>query len=330
MTVRYMTLVACFFVLGFVACKKDQDKANDKTTKQGSTTPSKAETKTVVATTTMLADMARVVGKDVVEVKSIMKPGGDPHLHQPTPGDAKMVARSHLVLTSGLYLEGWIEDLVKNAGGKRKVIVASKGVKPITMEGSPGGVDPHFWFDIKAWSTAVDNVSAGMIELVGADSKGAQKIKSNTKAYKTRLHKLDAWVTHQLNTVPKEKRVVITSHDAFNYFGRAYAVEVVGIQGSSTEQEASQRDVANTIELVKKKGVSAIFVETSVNPALIKQVAKETGAKALGPLYSDSLGAKGTPAESYVGMITEDVRIIVTGLEGKYSSFNEDQPQSGK
>lgn len=330
MTIRYMTLFLCFFALGFVACKKTQNNTGAKTTKQGSNTSTNIEVKTVVATTTMLADVARVVGKDVVDVKSIMKPGGDPHLHQPTPGDAKMVARSHLVLTSGLYLEGWIDDLVKNAGGKRKVIVASKGVKPISMEGSPGGVDPHFWFDIKAWSKAVDNVSGGMVELVGADSEEAAKIKENTKAYKTKLHKLDAWVTHQLNTVPKEKRVVITSHDAFNYFGRAYGVEVVGIQGSSTEQEASQRDVANTIELVKKKGVAAIFVETSVNPALIKQVAKETGAKALGPLYSDSLGAKGTPAESYVGMITEDVRIIVTGLGGNHTPFDEKQAPKGK
>lgn len=273
----------------------------------------------VVATTTMLADMTSIIGGDLIKVHGIMGAGGDPHTYQPRPSDAKKVVASKMVVTNGLHLEGWVDDLVRHSGGTRPVVVATKGMDPIRMKGSPGGVDPHVWFDVKMWSKSVDHIAQGIMALVS--SKDASLVQARAKKLEQTLLKLDAWARSNLATIPKEERVLITSHDAFNYFGRAYDVEVVGIQGVSTEQEAGQRDVANVIELVKSKKVRAIFIETSVNPSLIKQVAKETGVKVLGPLFSDSTAPKGSAGDTYMGMIVENVRIITQGLGGTYTPF---------
>lgn len=275
----------------------------------------------VVATTTMIGDMAAQLGQGVVTVETIMRPGGDPHLYQPTPKNAKAVAGSQLVLTNGLHLEGWIDDLVKNAGGQRPVVVVSQGVQAISMDGFAGGVDPHFWFDVMAWKVATQNTQDALIKLVASDAAKVQQIKDNTLMYNAKLDRLHAWASERLGTIPKGQRVLITSHDAFNYFGRAFDLEVVGIQGLSTEQEASQRDVANIIELVRARSVPAIFIETSVNPALIEQVAREAKIKVAGPLYSDSLGPSGGAAASYVGMFAENVRLITEALGGRYEPF---------
>ncbi len=275
----------------------------------------------VVATTTMLGDLAQAIGGDAVSVSSIMKPGGDPHLYQPTPGDARLIASSSLVITSGLHLEGWIDDLVRNAGGERPVVVASKRVTPIRMENSPGGVDPHFWFDLEAWSLAADEVGEQLVILVGSDTDAGKQVQSRLVAYKAEVAHLNAWTKDRLSSVPRQQRVLITSHDAFNYFGRAYEIDVIGIQGISTEQEAAQRDVANIIDMVRERNAPAVFVETSVNPQLIEQVARETGVKVAGPLYSDSIGPAGGPAATFLGTVAENVRIITEALGGEYIAF---------
>lgn len=278
----------------------------------------------VVASTTMLADLAGQIGGDAVQVEGIMSPGGDPHLYQPTPRDARIVARSQLVVKSGLKLEGWIDDLLDNAGGTRPTVVASTGVEPIHMEGFAGGVDPHFWFDLKAWELAAKNVGAALITLVGEDSPEAQGIKQRLDAYLLKVERLDAWVRERLSSIPRTRRMLVSSHDAFNYFGRAYDIDVVGVQGISTDQQASQRDLAKIIELVKKREVRAVFVETSVNPALIEQVARETGAKLSGPLYSDSIGAADSPAATFVGTVTENIRMLTEALGGEHIPFKSE------
>lgn len=275
----------------------------------------------VVATTTMLADLAEQLGSDDVEVHGIMKPGGDPHLYQPTPGDARTIASSDMVITSGLYLEGWIDDLVRNAGGERPVVVAGDDVEPIRMKESPGGVDPHFWFDLEAWSLATKTVGAGLVELVGPRTDAAKRIRKRQQAYLAEVDALDTWTRERLKSIPDERRVLITSHDAFKYFGRAYGIDVVAIQGISTESEASQRDVANVVDVVRDRGAPAVFVETSVNPQLIEQVARETGVEVAGPLYSDSIGPADSPASTFVGTVSENVRIITEALGGEYMAF---------
>ena len=291
--------------------------------RSAATTTSGLEQKpVVVATTTMLADLAMHVGGQDVVVKGIMKPGGDPHLYQPTPGDARMIASSQMVITSGLHLEGWIDQLVRNAGGERPVVVASQRVEPIRMENSPGGVDPHFWFDLQAWKLAADAVGEALVELVGKDTEAARRIQARLVAYRADVEALDRWTRERLSSIPERQRVLITSHDAFNYFGRAYGIDVVAIQGISTEQEASQRDVANVIDEVRKRGAPAVFVETSVNPQLIQQVARETGVKVAGPLYSDSIGPADGPASTVIGTVAENVRILTEALGGTYVAFD--------
>ena len=327
-TTRSLTALLCCLAFG---C--DQPKADARSEAQapgeGALSAAKAhlspgERPRVIATTTMLADAARQIGGDAIEVHSIMRPGGDPHLYQPTPSDAKSVYTSHLVLTSGLHLEGWLEELVKNAGGERPVKVASRSIEPIRMEGSPGGVDPHFWFDLGAWHTASGNVTDALLDLVGAESEQGRAIAQRGETYRARIKALDGWTKAQLDTVPKTQRVLITSHDAFNYLGRAYDIDVVGIQGVSTDQAASQRDVVNIIETVRSRHVPTIFIESSINPALIEQVASETGVKTAGPLYSDSLGLPGSGAETYEGMIVENITQIVSGLGGEVAPFKGD------
>ena len=275
----------------------------------------------VVATTTMIGDMAAQLGRGVVRVETIMRPGGDPHLHQPTPRDAKLVASCALVLINGMNLEGWIEDLVKHAGGQRPVITVSQGVSPIAMKDKPEGVDPHFWFDVQAWSQATHQVQRALEALVGEGSPEAARVRQNAQDYRAELARLEAWASQRLDSIPKHQRVLITSHDAFHYFGRAFGVEVIGVQGVSTEQEASQRDVANTIELVRARNVPAIFMETSVNPSLVQQIAREAAVKVQGPLYSDSLGAPGSGADTYVGMVVQNVRMITGALGGQDAPF---------
>jgi len=286
----------------------------------GCDSPAPAPQADIVVTTTMLGDMTRQIAGDDFIVGCIMKPGGDPHLYQPTPADARMVAQSQMVVMSGLHLEGWIEDLVRNAGGAPHVVIASKPVEPIRMKDAPGGVDPHFWFDAKAWSAAAGHVGKEMM-LLSDDPNVRERIQLRTVSYQAKVVALDTWVRQRLRTVQPKHRVLITSHDAFNYFGAAYGIDVVGIQGTSTEQEASQRDVANIVDLVRARNAPAVCVESSVNPALIQQVAREANIEVAGPLYSDSVGPVGSGAETYEGMMAENVRIIVKALGGDFAPF---------
>lgn len=305
-------VVALALMVGAIGCEKSEDTGD-------------SQRKKVVATTTMLADLTAELAGDDLDVVGIMSPGGDPHLYQPTPSDARAIASSDMVVRSGLKLEGWIDDLLENAGGERPIVTASKGVDAIRAEDQYGGIDPHFWFELDAWAKATENVSAALIELVGPETAEAERIRQRTRAYLERVERLDGWVRTQLATIPKEQRVLITSHDAFGYFGRAYDIDVVALQGISTEQEASQRDVARIVELVRNRKAPAVFVETSVNPALIEQVAHETGAEVAGPLYSDSIGQSGGPAGTFVGTVAENVRMITESLGGTYRPFRLDR-----
>lgn len=280
----------------------------------------------VVGTSTMLCDAIGEIGGDAIDAGCIMKPGGDPHLYQPRPSDAALLARSTLVVTNGLRLEGWIDELVRNAGGQRPIVVAGESMREVlSLPGSHSAVDPHFWFDVPAWSDAMGRVGAAIAGAVPEAQRAG--VLARTEAYRARLARLDAWTRRELDRVPRERRVLITSHDAFRYFGRAYGVEVVAIQGVSTEQEASQRDVARVVDLVRSRGARAVFVETSVNPSLMRQVAAETGVRLAGPLFSDSVGPEGSPGAGYVGMVAENIRMIVDGLGATPTPFDDRQPE---
>ena len=265
-----------------------------------------------VATTTMIADLVRQVGGHRVEVKGIMAPGGDPHVYKPVPGDAEAIARAEVVFVNGLKLEHWIEDLIHNAGGgTKKVVVVSDGVKHRVSPFDANVPDPHFWFDVGRWRQAGANVAKALTEV---DAAGADAYAANAKLYDQQLLALDGWVRTRVKAVPEGRRKLVTSHDAFAYFGEAYGFEVVPVQGISTDAEASTKDVARVVELVRKTGVKTLFVETSVNPKLIEQVARETDTRVGGALYSDSTGPLESAGGTYVGMVRDNVALLVEGL----------------
>lgn len=301
---RFLVLIFVVFALGCQGAKS--------TPADGSKKP------LVVTTTTMLASLVEEVGGDLVEVRSLVHPGGDPHSYQPTPRDVRDVARASLIVTNGLGLEGWMTDLVRNAGkgASAKVVVASEGIEPLTTNGA---TDPHFWFDVLLWKQATHTVEQRLITLI---PESEDTLKAQANGYRLELDALNQWILTQIEKLPPKSQVLVTSHDAFNYMGRAYALRVVGIQGVSTEHEASQRDIINVIQIVRESGVKAIFGETSVNPALVNQVARETGVEVRGPLYSDSLGGKGSGAENYRDMVIKNITAITEGLGGEVEAFS--------
>lgn len=265
----------------------------------------------VVATTTMLEDLTRALAGDDIAVNGIMKPGGDPHLYKPTPADARLIARSDLVITNGLKLEGWIDDLVRNAGGDARVAVATEGIDALKDPTRTNYPDPHVWHDVELWKTAVGNVRDALIKV---DPSHSADITARAEALLKELTALDAEVKASINAIPREHRVLVTSHDAFNYYGARYGLKVVAVQGLSTESEAGARDVARVVDVVKAAKLPAIFVENSVNPKLIEQISRETGASIGGTLYSDSLGDADGPGGTYQGMIRENTRLIHAAL----------------
>jgi ABC-type Zn uptake system ZnuABC Zn-binding protein ZnuA len=297
-------LLGCVLALALLGCQPTGD-AGDAS--HGGKAPLRA-----VATTTMIADLVRQVGGHRVTVKGIMAPGGDPHVYKPVPADAQAVAQAQIVFINGLKLEHWVEDLIHNAGGKHTLAVVTAGVKERKSPFDANVPDPHFWFDVSRWRLAVRNV-ARMLRM--ADPEGAEVYDANAELYDQQLDSLDKWVRERVKQVPKERRKLVTSHDAFAYFGEAYGFEVVPVQGISTDAEASTQDVARVVDLVRKTGVKTLFVETSVNPKLIEQVARETGTTVGGALYSDSTGALDTPGGSYVGMVRDNASLIVEGLK---------------
>ena len=277
----------------------------------------------VVVTTTMLEDAVEQIGGEHFEVHSLVNVGADPHVYQPQPNDARMVADSDAVVMNGLMLEGWMESLVRNAGGERPVIVGGEAIDEEALIRVEGAIDPHVWFDVGMWRQVTDRVASSLVELTDDDEVAAD-IAARHAGYDQILEQLDDWVDERMASVPDEQRVLITSHDAFNYFGNAYGIDVEAVQGLSTEQEASQRDVANIIDLVEARNAPAVFTETSVNPGLIEQVARETGIERAGPLYSDSVGPADSGADTYVGMVRANVEMITEALGGDYEGFDEE------
>lgn len=267
----------------------------------------------VVTTTTMLTDLAREIGGDKLDIQGLLTPGGDPHLYKPTPGDAKLIARSDLVLTHGLKLEGWMDNLVRNVGGESEVVVTTSGIKPYSDPQKTGYPDPHSWHDVSLWQKQAENVCTAF---VGLDPANAETYRSRKATYLKTLKTLDDWVKLEVAKIPASKRYLVTSHDAFRYFGERYGLKVVAVQGVSTDSEAGARDIARVVELVRSQKIPAVFIESSVSPKLVEQISRETGAKVGGILYSDALGAAGSGAANYEGMIRANTALIVKGLTG--------------
>jgi zinc/manganese transport system substrate-binding protein len=266
----------------------------------------------VVATFSVLADFARNVGGERIEVAALVGPNGDTHVYQPKPADAKELGAARLIVVNGLGLEGWIDRLIKASGAKAPVIVATKGIKPQQMrEEGRVELDPHAWQSIADAKIYVANIRDG---LIAADPEGASAYRANANNYLGKLDALEKEVTAEIAKIPPGRRQIITTHDAFGYFGTAYGFRFIAPEGVSTETEASARDVAKIIRQIKAQKIPAVFLENVTDPRLMRSIAAESGATVGGTLYSDALSPPTGPASTYVDMMRNNIRELAAAL----------------
>lgn len=276
----------------------------------------------VVATTSIVADLVREVGGERVEVTALMGPGVDPHLYRASEGDVRRMTEADVVFYNGLHLEGRMVELFEQMADRGvPTVAAAGGIEEDQLLAPPefqGAHDPHIWMDVMLWKEAT--LWAGEA-LAGLDTAHAEGYRDRANAYAGQLDALDAQVREQVARVPKEQRVLVTAHDAFNYFGRAYDFEVRGLQGISTVAEAGTADVQELARFVAERRIPALFVETSVSPRSIEAVRAAVRARGFevtvgGNLYSDALGGEGSGAATYESMILHNVNTIVSALGG--------------
>jgi zinc/manganese transport system substrate-binding protein len=266
----------------------------------------------VVATFSILADFVKNVGGDRVEVASLVGRNSDAHVYAPSPADAKTLAEAKVVFVNGLGLEGWMTRLVKASGTKAPMIVATKEIKTLKMEeGGHTETDPHAWQSVANAKIYVANVRDGMI---AADPAGKSVYEANTKAYLAKLDALEIEVKAAIAKIPADHRKIITTHDAFGYFGAAYGMQFIAPQGVSTESEASAKDVAKIIRQIKRQRIPAVFMENISDDRLIRRIAGETGAKIGGALYSDALSDEKGPVPTYIDMMRNNIKQFSVAL----------------
>jgi zinc/manganese transport system substrate-binding protein len=271
----------------------------------------------VVASFSILGDFVREVGGSRVEVTTLVGANGDAHVYAPSPSDARKVAEAAVVVVNGLKFEGWIEKLIKASGTKASVVTATTGIKTIKAAEekdhghSHGAVDPHAWQNAGNAKIYVANIRDA---LIAADPAGKDAYTTNASAYTAKLDMLDAEIKAAAQRIPVDARRIITSHDAFGYFAAAYGVTFVAPRGVSTEAEASAQDVARIIRQIKAQKARAVFVENISDPRLSERIAKETGARIGGRLYSDALSAADGPASTYIDMMRHNIKTLSTAL----------------
>jgi len=273
-----------------------------------------AEKIKAVASFSILGDMVSRVGGDLVEVTTIVGPNSDTHVYEPKPADAQSVVATQVFFVNGLGFEGWMERLVESTGYKGITVVASDGVKSRTMmEDGAEETDPHAWQNLSNGLIYVKNIADGLCKVDATDCDAFRK---NAEAYSVEISALDADIKAKIAAVPEAKRKVITTHDAFGYFGAAYGVAFMAPEGMSTESEASAADVAKLIEQIRKDGVTALFVENMSDPRLLEQIAKETGVKVGGELYADALSEKTEPGATYLAMFRHNISLLAPAMAG--------------
>ena len=278
----------------------------------GVAAPASAETLNVVASFTVLADVVKHVGGDHVKVSSLVGPNGDPHEFEPSPADAKTLNAAKVVFVSGEGLEGWMDRLITASGYKGTPVVTSEGVNTRTMVDDGKTVtDPHVWnspVNVKVWVANIEKA------LSAADPADAADFKANAERYTKVLTELDTYAHSKFDKIADDRRKVLTSHDAFGYFGREYKVSFLSPLGVSTETEASAADVAKLIEQIKTEHVKTYFFENSNDPRLVKQVAKATGAEPGGELYVEALSKSNGPASTYEKMFRYNVDQLAAAM----------------
>ena len=263
----------------------------------------------VVASFSILGDFLREVGGDAVSVSVIVGPDGDAHAYEPTPEDGRKLAQAQLVFVNGLGFEGWIDRLIKASNTSARVVVASAGV---TARHTPSGQDPHAWQDVANARRYVENIRDALI--AEAPERAAQ-FRASAADYLAKLEALDRETAQRLATIPKARRRIVSTHDAFGYFSARYGLEFLAPEGISTESEPSARDIARIVDIAKHEKVGAVFLENISDPRLARSIAKESGVRIGGELYSDALSGPDGPAPSYIEMMRHNVKELTKALE---------------
>jgi zinc/manganese transport system substrate-binding protein len=262
----------------------------------------------VVASFSILADFVRNVGGDRVSVTTLVGPDGDVHVYTPAPVDAKKIADAKLVIINGFGLEGWLPRLVQSSGSKATVVTASTNITPHRLGSS---ADPHAWQSVVNVRTYINNIRAALSAAAPAD---AEVFRSNAEAYLAKLDALEGEINQMIGRIPRERRKVISNHNAFGYFASTYDIEFIAPLGVSTESEPSARDIAGIITQIKKEKIPAVFLENISDDRLIQRIAAETGAKVGGTLYSDSLTGENGDAPTYIDMVRHNIRTLSRAL----------------
>lgn len=276
----------------------------------------------VVTTTSMIGDAARIVAGDRAVVTNLMGEGVDPHSYRQTRSDVVRLGEADLILYNGLYLEAQLEELLHEFASRKPVVAVAERLPADTLLGSQqyeGRFDPHVWMDVALWSQVVAAIRDVLIK---ENPENREAFAANAESYLTELERLDEYARTVLATVPDSERALVTAHDAFSYFGRAYAFEVIGIQGISTESEAGLSRIEEIVDLIVQRGISAVFVESSVSERNVRALIE--GARAQGhdlrvggELFSDAMGSPGTYEGTYLGMIDHNVTTITRALGGE-------------
>lgn len=268
----------------------------------------------VIASFSIIADMAKHVAGDAIEVQTLIPQGADAHTYEPTPADAKRVAQARVILANGLGFETWLPKLIRASRNRAWVVEVSKDVQPIMAQ--DGSADPHAWQDVK---NAILYVQAIREALLIADPKNEATYRANAERYIAELTELDTWARAQIATIPEQERRAITSHNALGYFAKAYGITFIAAQGLSTEGDVTAKTMATLIDQLRAQSVKAIFLENMGNPRIIEQLARDGNTAIGGELFSDSFSDKNGTASDYISMIKHNVSTIVSGIMKKLS-----------
>ncbi|MEM9105763.1 MAG: zinc ABC transporter substrate-binding protein [Pseudomonadota bacterium] len=262
----------------------------------------------VVASFSILGDMVEQVTGDLAEVTTIVGPDADAHVYTPSAGDAKAVADAEVIFVNGLGFETWSQTLIENSGTKGEVFVATDGVTPLEVEGE---IDPHAWNALTNGMVYIENIAKSMGKI---DPENEATYKENAEAFIARLQTLHDDATARLGDLPADQRTVVTAHDAFGYLENAYGLTFLAPVGIDTDAEPSAKELAELVDHLKEVGAGALFVENITSPALVEQIARETGIKIGGKLYSDALSERGGPATSYEKMFEHNLDVLISAL----------------
>lgn len=274
----------------------------------------------IVCTTGIIGDMVSGLTDTLAEVKSLMGPGVDPHLYKVTQGDLQLLTQADLIIYNGLHLEGKMGDILEKLGKTKQVFAVTDGINEseiINSTGFVGGQDPHVWFDVILWLAATEHTKN---QLIAWNPSMATTVEQNYLATEKELLALDSWAKNMIASIPEQQRILVTAHDAFEYFSRAYNIPVEALQGISTMSEFGLKDVVNLVDFVYEKKIPAVFIESSVPVKSLESVVEGCQAKGHqlvigGSLFSDALGDSETPEGTYIGMVKHNVNTIVNGLK---------------